>query len=660
MCTENSLKRLRPPLLRSVAATLLALAAPASSANAPAASPPAGPDGARSVVKDGVVVEFSLERAGGAGGALLAGEYAEARFRMTDAASGRPIQGQKPAAWLDMAGVVGGKRGESRECKEKVSLYLQGSVGIRPLVDLNGYYLLVMNQDASISVIDPVVSMTGNTSLFATVTLKRPAADWVQARDRRRLYVSTPRAGEVAVVDAERFKVIASVKAGEAPTRVALQGDGRYLWVGNDARRPEESGVTVIDTETLKPAAFVATGAGHHEIAFSPDDRHAFVTNRAAGTVSVIDVARLAKVKDLRTGPLPISIAYSALSRALYVADGKAGTVAVVDPARLAVTRRMRSAPGLGPMRFSEDGRWGFVVNTSARLVHVVDAAEGAIVHDIPVDGQPFQVALTRGFAYVRLLDSERVNMVNLLSLGAGKKPTVQGFGAGTAAPRAAGSLGIADTISPAARDAAVFLVNPADSNTYFYMEGMNAPMGSYGGYGHAARAVTVVDRSLQELEPGVYGAKLRIPAAGQYDVAFLLDSPRVLHCFQAEAAENPALASSLGVLALEFLPLPAALRPGRPIPFAVKLTDPVTGRPRTGLGDVKVLYHRVAGGPRVEVAAVEASDGVYRAEVAPSHAGTYYAFVAVPSLDVKPNELPFRGFVVRDPPASLTRTPSR
>ena len=76
---------------------------------------------------------------------------------------------------------------------------------------------------------------------------------------------------------------------------------------------------------------------------------------------------------------------------------------------------------------------------------------------------------------------------------------------------------------------------------TYFYMEGMNAAMGSFGSYGHRVQAVTVVDRSLKEVAPGVYAGRLRIPVAGHYDVAFLLENPRVLHCFSADAAPNPA-----------------------------------------------------------------------------------------------------------------------
>ncbi|HET9594534.1 MAG TPA: YncE family protein, partial [Anaeromyxobacteraceae bacterium] len=367
------------------------------------------------LVRSGVAVDFSIRRLGAASGAgqpLMEGDYAEVRFRMVDATTGRPMTGVKPAAWMDIGGV--GPGGEQRECKDKVGLYLKGIVGIRPMVDLNSYYLLVLNQDPSISVIDPVVSMTGRTSLYATVLLKRPPADWARSGDAKRIYVSMPRAGEVAVVDGEAFKVQGSVPAGPDPVRVALQGDGRYLWVGNDSREPGESGVTVIDTETLAPVARIVTGRGHHEIAFSADDRHAFVSNRDEGSVSVVDVATLRKVRDVRTGPVPIALAFSPLSGALYVADGREGTIAVVDGTGLEVTARIATRPGLGPLRVSRDGRWAIAVNPAENAAYVVDTSLNRLAHTIPARGKPYQVAFTRAFAYLRLLDSERVVMVNL------------------------------------------------------------------------------------------------------------------------------------------------------------------------------------------------------------------------------------------------------
>lgn len=629
--------------------------APQAKEGMPEKPVPAAGKGTNRLVRDGVVVDFSLKRIDVPDAPLLEGDFVEARFRLTDATSGKPVPGLKPAAWLDMAGVVGGKRGEVRECKDRIALYLQGSVGIRPLVDLNSYYLLVLNADASISVIDPVVSMTGSTSLFATVVLKRPAADWAKRRDHKRLYVSMPRAGEVAVIDAEAFKVVATVEAGTRPTRVALQADGRYLWVGNDAAEASASGVSVVDVESLKKVASIPTGKGHHEIAFSADDQHAFVSNRDQGTVSVIDVARFAKVRDLRTGPLPISVAYSPLSRSIYVADGKDGRIAVVDPSRLEVVTRVATRPGLGPMRFTPDGRWGFAVNPAENAVFVLDAAENRLAHTIPVGGKPFQVTFTRSFAYVRLLDSEQVKMVNLLSLGQDKKPMVQSFGAGTGTPRQAGELALADTVSQASTDAAVFVLNPADGNTYFYMEGMNAPMGSYGSYGHRPQAVGVVDRSLKELEPGVYASRLRLPAAGTYDVAFLLDNPRILHCFAAEAGVNPALRRE-GAVAIQYLDWPGRVATGETA-VRLRLSDASSGAPRTGVRDLTLKYYAVPGDLRTEVIAREVGEGIYEAKLALPRAGLWYVFVGAPSLRAQFRDTPFRSLLVEEKPAGAEKT---
>ncbi len=639
----------RPAAGRRYPVLALSLATLVATGGAGVASA-AEPAGAGRVVRDGVVVDFSVLPSGTDGkGPLVEGEYADVRFRMTDVASGRPVPGLKPAAWMDMSGTAAGKGGEQRACKDKVALYLQGSVGIRPMVDLNSYYLLVLNQDGSISVIDPVVSMTGNTSLFTTVVLKRPAADWTKSADQKRIYLSLPKAGEVAVVDAETFKVTGGIAAGAEPMRLALQPDGRRLWVGDDARAAGKGGVTVIDTESMTVVASIPTGAGHHEIALA-GDQVAFVTNRDSGTVTAIDARSLTRVKEIATGPMPIAVAWSSLSRSVYVADGKSGVITVIDPARLAITARIETKPGLGPVRFTQDGRWGFAVNPAARTVFVLDAAENRLAHTIPVDGQPYQVSFTRAFAYVRLLDSEQVKMVNLLSLGTDRKPIVQGFAAGNGAPQAAGDLSAADSVAQAATEAAVFVVNPADSNTYFYMEGMNAPMGSFGGYGHAARAVTVVDRSLKEVEPGVYTGKVRIPVAGKYDVAFLLDNPRILHCFAAEALENPSLHRGGHGLMAEYLDLPLRVPQGMVVPIRFRLLDTRTRAPRTGLKDVRVLLHASPGGPRGEVLAVEVGDGVYEARIVPGQSGIHYLFLSIPSERVKPNDLPFRGILVEGP----------
>ncbi|MFY0579431.1 hypothetical protein ACN28S_38875 [Cystobacter fuscus] len=136
------------------------------------------------------MVEFSLLHPGDTSGPprpLMEGDEAEVRLRMTDASSGLPLPGLSPSAWMDLGHLLSDKADAQQECKDRVGVYLKGTVGIRPLIDLNSYYLLVLNKDPSLSVIDPVVGMTGKTSLYTTVVLERPGADWVKSLDQEAL-----------------------------------------------------------------------------------------------------------------------------------------------------------------------------------------------------------------------------------------------------------------------------------------------------------------------------------------------------------------------------------------------------------------------------------------------------------------------------------------
>lgn len=570
----------------------------------------------------------------------MEGELAQLRFKLTDEASGQPLRGNVPGAWLDLGQVIQGQPGvEQKSCKEKVALYLRGIVGIRPMMDLNSYYVVVLNRDPSISIVDPNVSLANATSTLARIVLPRSGADWVKSPDGKRLYVSMPSAGQVAVIDTDSFKLLANVDAGRSPTRVVVQPDGKYLWVGNDARVADGSGVTVIDTETLKPVKRLATGTGHHEIAVSDENRVAFVTNRDSGTVSLVDVRKLEIMRKVKTGAMPLSVGYSSLAKVAYVADGKDGVVTVLGGKDFAPVKRIALKPGLGPLRFTPDGRHAMVVNTSEDLVHVLDVSGNERVHDIPVKGQPFQLAFTRAFAYVRSLASERVTMINLLSLDRGAKPIVQSFATGSVPPRAAGELPLADSMAAANIDAAVLVVNPADNTTYYYMEGMNAPASNYQSYGASARAVTVIDRSLKETEPGVYTSKVRIPVAGRYDVALQVNSPRIIHCFSMEAKANPALAADKRRVGAEFLVASREVPLGASVPVRVRLTS-ASGKPQAGLDDVRLLSFLVPGQRREEVIAREVEPGVYEGRVRIAEHGAYSIYIASKKLDKEYRDL--------------------
>jgi YVTN family beta-propeller protein len=617
----------------------------------PAAAADADQDPNR-ISREGVLVEFSTQPTREDADKVVAADWADVSFRITDANTGEPIKGRYPAAWMDLAMAWEAKGERPMSCKDRVSTYLQGIVGVRPMIDLNSHFLLVLNRDASISVIDPAVGITGITNLFAQINLDQPGADWAKTEDQKRLFVSMPLAGKVALVDTETFKVVDEVEAGEQPMRAELQADERYLWVGNNAETAEQSGVTVIDTEALKPVAFIATGMGHHEIAFSDDDRYAFVSNRDAGTVTIIDVQSLEKVKELKTGEVPISLAFSTLGKALYVADGKTGTITVVDADKLEIRTRIEAKPGLGPMRFSQDGRWGVVVNPIDHYVYVIDASTDKLAHTIQVGTQPYQVSFTRSFAYIRSLGTQDVGLIPVSQLDESKTPAVSYIPAGQRPPGAAADISIADSIVPSVKQAASYIVNQAEGTVHYYMEGMGAPMGAFRNYGHEARAIEIVDRSLGEREPGVYTGRVKIPIEGTYDVAFMMDTPRFLHCFSALVEPNPEMEVTTAPMAVEYESTERRVPVGESTTVKFKLTNPRTGLPRHDIPDVTVLYYGADGRGRTVAPAKSLGGGLYEADVKVSHMTTYYVFVGSRSEKLSYSDLPFFSLMGTPAPA--------
>ncbi len=603
------------------------------------------------ITREGVNVEFSVLPLSGAG-RVTAESWADVTFRVTDAGTGDPIKGRFPAAWMDVGEAWEAMGERPMTCKDRVATYLQGIVGVRPMIDLNSHFLLVLNRDNSISVIDPIVGITGITNLFAQVNLSRPGADWVLNGDNKRLFVSMPAAGKVALVDTEAFKVSHEIEAGEQPMRVELQRDQRYLWVGNNAPDPERSGVTVLDAQDLNAVAFIQTGPGHHEIAFTDGDQYAYVTNRDGGTVSIIDVQALDKIAEIETGPRPMSVAYSALGNAIYVTDADAGTITVIDPDTREIRARMEAEPGLGPLRMNRDGRWGMAVNASTDTVFVIDASSDRLAHAISVGKQPYEVNFTNALAYVRSLGTQDVGLIPISELDGAETPPVTYIPVGQRPPGIAGEISIADSIVPAVNQAAAaYIVNQAEGTVSYYMEGMGAPMGSFRNYGHETRAIAIVDRSLSEVSPGVYRGRVKLPVAGIYDVAFMMDSPQFLHCFTAKVAPNElGTDEGAGELAVKYEINDRNITIGEPSTVRFRLEDRATGEPVGDVADVSVLYYRSDGRGRTTVPARPLGDGLYEATVEATMLATYYVYVAAPSKKLDYSDRSLLSLMARPP----------
>ncbi len=590
------------------------------------------------VLKEGVTIELSTKPFSSRKGdskKLVEGRDAKIQFTLKDANTGEALRGLYPAAWLDKKNPKMAKL----SCRQKIGSFLQARVGFRPEVDLNTWYILALNHRGSISVIDPLVDSGASGMLLDLVTLESPGEAWVLGPESNWLYVTQPVVGKVAVIDTDTWKVKTNIQTGLGSSEITFQPDGRYFWVGLDkgiGGTNQTGGVTAVDPKTQRVVSQIQTGRGHHEIVFSDDSRYAYVTNEKDGTVSVIDVWKFKKIKNIKTGSRPTSLAYSKTAQAVYATDTEGGTIYVIDPSKNEVTAQIEAKAGITGIRFSPDGRWGFVSDPETKKIMIFDASRNKIAHSFTVGKGPNQVVFSQTYAYVHSVGSSQMSLIKLGALNErGSIPVIQ-IPVGKNPTEEMRHTIVEDMIALTPEESSVIVANPVDENIFYYMEGMNAPMGSFGNFKRMPKAVMTVDKGLKEVSPGFYEAHVKLKNPGDYDVAFLLDNPKLTHCFTLSVDEDPVIRAKIkGKVQMELIGPGKHVTVGQPIEVRFRLKDSLSGDPRTGIKDMQLLALHSAGIWQNKVLAESQKDGEYTAQFSFPKPGIYMIVFESRSLNL-------------------------
>ena len=539
----------------------------------------------QTVEQGGVTAQIALARTDGA--ALRAGEQALLRVTLTTTHNGQPLPRVLPGLWMDAANAQAGVD-DSEACQRRINRYVRAnSVNPQALADFNGYDVLALNADASISVLDPRTQFAGKTSLRATIELPGPGFDWVASADDSRLFVGVPSRAAVVVASLQTFKTTAEVGLAGPPGRMRLHPGGEQLWVGvaEDARSGSGGGVAVLQVKAPHRLRWLPLARGHVEIAFDAAG-WAAVTQRNSSKLTFIDPTTLqtARVVELAPDAMPLGVVFDVVAPRFLVSDARSGRLLAFDQ-RGEAMGSITLQPGIGPLAISDDGRWLLVANPGAHQVAAVDLNGWRLAHQLPVSGRPFDLGFTSGYAYVRSLDTEAVTLVALDSLGG--TPRLQHIAMGERAPGRTPNLPLASQLVPMPGGGGSFVASPGDNAVYYYMEGMNAPAGSVSARGHEARAVRVVRRGLREVAPGAFELLVTLPATPQLMLAMATENPRTTHCLSlvlSAPAEAPvqawqlnweALPSQANELVLSLSGVPADAKPRV---LRVKLFQPGSG----------------------------------------------------------------------------------
>ena len=618
-------------LLSGALLVLLNLAAPGAT-NVPNPEPLP-----RTIEEKGIRVTFETTRAGGPqaqGDSFQEGDAVRFRFTITDSTGKVPIRSANARAWLSLR-----REGEipaANAAKVKASRFITGGIFGQADLDLNSFYVLALNGDATISVVDPHFGF-GSTKLLALIPLSANGYDWVMTQDQAKIFVSIPEKKQIAVIDTSRWEVSHHIEAGLRPARLALQPDGQYLWAAGEGA--SDTSLAAFRTDTFTPVARLPIGRGNHDLAVTSNSSFVFVTNGEDDSISIIDTRALAKMKEIKIGRGPVAAAYSELADALYVCATETGEITVLDTKTLAVTKTIRTKPGLAHIATAPGGRHVLAVNRKTDTVEIIDASSAEIIQSGTVGRAPFQITFSSELAYINHLVSSEIFMLPLSQIGRRGQPlSVVTFPAGQH------PLGETWQGSPAARivpvpgEGAVLLADTGDRAIYYYKEGMAAPMGTFSNYTREPMAVQVVDRSLRERgTPGVYETVAKLGKPGLYDVIFFLDSPKIVDGFELAVAPNPKLEAERNAPKVVIAPLIPTMpaKGDETATFKFRVTDKKTSEPVTGLRDM-VIVIMAPGNWHERQIAKEEGDGVYSVTVTPPQAGVYYAHAQCLSLNVQ------------------------
>jgi DNA-binding beta-propeller fold protein YncE len=550
-------------------------------------------------------------------------------FSITDTTSAAPIAGVRPAAWLALRSDAA----KQTDCTRHAATFLGGDLFGRPEVDLNAYFVLAMNDDASVSVVDPLFGF-GGSKLLAMLPLQARGEDWALSPDQSRLYISMPAASKITVADTWRWQIVRNIPTGPNPRRV-IAADS--IWVADD------DGLTVIDPQTLRTDRLRLRRV--HDIAISDD--HSLVFAAVDGGIHIIDAHRKTVLRKIAVDGKPSLLAYSSAAKAIYASDPANGRVYAIDAREHKVTATIETHPGAAQIRFAPNGRHALIANPVRNVVQVLDAATNRIVQNAEIGEGPDQITFTPLLAYVRRRESETVLMIPIEQIGLEGKPIgVADFPGGQHGYGDAAFSSMADSIVEAPEGPSVLVANPADKMIYLYKEGMAAPAGGFSTYGRQPRAVLLVDRGLHESKPGRYETTVPVKKPGRYDVVFFLDAPRVVACFALNIA--PAtVAPKMTATRVTTIEAPKQLVAGEKTRLRFALLDADQGAPRRA-DDVRALAFEAPGVWQQRGDVTRLADGTYAFEFTPPESGMYYVWLESETLGLAPNNSQFVVFEAR------------
>ena len=290
-----------------------------------------------------------------------------------------------------------------------------------PSADFDSFTITVTNGQASTPVTVRVPISAARLQVDQSTTVgSTPTGVAVSGN---KVYIANRASKTVSVLDSTNT-VIATVPVGTAPTGVAANPNGKWVYVANNG----SNNVSVIDTATNKVVSTITVGTSPTAVAVNPSGTRTYVTNTGniltGGTVSVIDtttingIATNKVIATIKVGTSPTAVALNPTGTRAYVTNAgnilTGGTVSVIDTA----TNKVVSTIGVGStpnaVALNPSGTRAYVTNYGSNSVSVIDTTTNTRVATIGVGSRPTAVLVTPdGSAVYVVSDTDTLTVID-------------------------------------------------------------------------------------------------------------------------------------------------------------------------------------------------------------------------------------------------------
>jgi YVTN family beta-propeller protein len=203
------------------------------------------------------------------------------------------------------------------------------------------------------------------------------------AAQNLRLYVGNSRGDDVSIVDLASLKVIGDIKLGDRIHGVAVQPDGKRLFVTVES----DNTLRIIDTATRQTVATVKVSGRPNQVAVTPDGKYVAVPIRDGDAVDIVEVAKQKVVKSL-----PIKEPHNALNtgsnRYMFVSSMASHEINIIDLEKMDYSAVIPVGGRPRPYVVSPDGVTLFVAVAELHGFVMVDVAEKKVLERVEMPAE--------------------------------------------------------------------------------------------------------------------------------------------------------------------------------------------------------------------------------------------------------------------------------